>query len=63
MKGVSTVAGETDILISYTYKLAFDAGKGSQFGLSSAVSIIIFFIVAAMSGPTFWRSKAMEAMN
>ena len=63
MKDVSSVAGETDILISYTYKLAFDAGKGSQFGLSSAVSIIIFFIVAAMSGPTFWRSKAMEAMN
>lgn len=63
MKDVASVAGETDILISYTYKLAFDAGKGSQFGLSSAVSIIIFFIVAAMSGPTFWRSKAMESMN
>lgn len=63
MKDVSSVAGETDILISYTYKLAFSAGQGNQYGLSSAVSIIIFFIVAAMSGPTFWRSKAMESMN
>ena len=63
MKDVASVAGETDILISYTYKLAFSSGTGSQFGLSSAVSIIIFFIVAGMSGPTFWRSKAMETMN
>ena len=63
MKDVNTVAGSTDILISYTYRLAFSSGSGNQYALSSAVSIIIFFIVAAMSGPTFWRSKAMEQMN
>lgn len=63
MKDVNTVAGSTDILISYTYRLAFSSGSGNQYALSSAVSIIIFFIVAAMSGPTFWRSKAMEQMT
>ena len=62
-KDVDSVAGSTDILISYTYRLAFSSGHGHQYALSSAVSIIIFFIVAAMSGPTFWRSKAMEQMN
>ena len=44
--GASSIAGNTDILISYTYKLAVAAGKGNDYGLASAVAIIIFFIVA-----------------
>jgi arabinogalactan oligomer/maltooligosaccharide transport system permease protein len=57
-----SVAGSTDILISYTYKLAFEAGKGNDYGLAAAVSIVIFFIVAAISGFSFWRSKSLETM-
>jgi ABC-type sugar transport system permease subunit len=57
------VAGATDILISYTYKLAFEAGKGQDYGLASAISIYIFFIVAAMSASGFLRSKALENMK
>jgi arabinogalactan oligomer/maltooligosaccharide transport system permease protein len=53
-------AGSTDILISYTYKLAFAAGKGSDYGLASAVSIVIFFIVATISAISFSRTKALE---
>jgi arabinogalactan oligomer/maltooligosaccharide transport system permease protein len=56
----SSVAGATDILISYTYKLAFAAGKGNDYGLASAVAIIIFFIVGTISLITFWRTKALE---
>jgi arabinogalactan oligomer / maltooligosaccharide transport system permease protein len=56
----SSVAGATDILISYTYKLAFAAGKGNDYGLASAVAIIIFFIVGTISMITFWRTKALE---
>jgi arabinogalactan oligomer/maltooligosaccharide transport system permease protein len=55
-----SVAGATDILITYTYKLAFEAGKGNDFGLASAVSIFIFMIVAAISGAAFWRTKSLE---
>jgi len=55
-----SVAGGTDILISYTWKLAFEAGKGTDYGLASAVSILIFFIVAAISAFSFWRSKSLE---
>ena len=57
------VAGATDILISYTYKLAFESGKGQDYGLASAISIYIFFIVAAMSASGFMRSKALENMK
>ena len=41
-------AGTNDILVSYTYRIAFtDAGQ--NFGLAAAISTIIFFMVAAMA--------------
>jgi arabinogalactan oligomer/maltooligosaccharide transport system permease protein len=58
-----SVAGSTDILISYTYKLAFQAGKGQDYGLASAVSIFVFLIVATISGIAFWRTKALEGVR
>ena len=61
--GTSSVAGATDILISYTYKLAIATGKGSDYGLASTVGIVIFFIVASISGVSFWRSKSLENVN
>lgn len=48
--GASTQAGHTDILISYVYKLAFESGgRGVQYGLASAISIIVFFIVGSIT--------------
>jgi ABC-type sugar transport system permease subunit len=48
--GASTQAGHTDILISYVYKLAFESGgRGVQYGLASAISIIVFLIVGAIT--------------
>jgi maltose/maltodextrin transport system permease protein len=40
--------GETDILVSYTYRIAFQ-DSGQNFGLASAISTIIFVIVAILS--------------
>jgi arabinogalactan oligomer/maltooligosaccharide transport system permease protein len=57
------VAGSTDILISYTYKLAIATGKGNNYGLAASVSIIIFFIVAIISAVSFSRTKALENIN
>ena len=56
----SSTAGATDILISYTYKLAFVSGKGSDYGLASAISILIFFVVATISIISFSKTKALE---
>ncbi|HVP74587.1 MAG TPA: ABC transporter permease subunit [Gaiellaceae bacterium] len=61
--GSSSIAGATDILISYTYKLAIATGKGNDYGLASAVSIIIFFITAAISAVGFSRTKALEEVQ
>jgi arabinogalactan oligomer / maltooligosaccharide transport system permease protein len=55
-----TTAGDTDILISYTYKIAFSSGKGQDYALASAVAMIIFFITAAIAAIGFWRTKQLE---
>ena len=55
-----TTAGDTDILISYTYKIAFASGKGQDYGLASAIALIIFLIVATISSLAFWRTNALE---
>ena len=56
----SEVAGATDILISYTYKIAFSAGEGNDYGLASAISIYIFLIVGTISAIMFARSRALR---
>jgi arabinogalactan oligomer/maltooligosaccharide transport system permease protein len=58
----SPQAGKTDLLISYTYRLAFGAG-GAQYGFAAAVSIIIFVIVAGISIISFRRTAVLEEIN
>jgi maltose/maltodextrin transport system permease protein len=41
-------AGTTDILVSYTWRIAFQ-DSGQQFGLAAAISTVIFIIVAAIA--------------
>jgi arabinogalactan oligomer/maltooligosaccharide transport system permease protein len=55
-----SVAGATDILISYSYKLAFASGKGQDYGLASTISIFIFVIIGTISAISFSRTKALE---
>ncbi len=47
--GASTRAGHTDILISYVYNLAFAGGRGFDYGLASAITIVIFVIVGTLT--------------
>jgi maltose/maltodextrin transport system permease protein len=41
-------AGTTDILVSYTYRIAF-RDSGQNFGLAAAISTVIFILVALLS--------------
>jgi ABC-type sugar transport system permease subunit len=58
--GGNGVAGATDILISYTYKLAIASGLGNNFGLAAAITIIIFIITAVLAGIGFSRTAVLE---
>jgi arabinogalactan oligomer/maltooligosaccharide transport system permease protein len=55
-------AGGTDILITFVYKIAFSAGRGRDYGMASAFSILIFIVVGGLSLISFRRTKALEEM-
>ncbi|MET0423542.1 MAG: ABC transporter permease subunit [Actinoplanes sp.] len=51
--------GATDLLITYTYRLAFGGG-GAQYGFAAAISIFIFLIVGVVSAISFRRTRRQE---
>jgi ABC-type sugar transport system permease subunit len=61
--GAASRAGHTDILISYVYNLAFAGGRGADYGLASAVTIIIFIIVAAITLFQFRYTRMWEEVG
>ena len=54
--------GNTDLLITFAYRLALESGS-PNIGLASAVSIFIFMLVGALSYLGFRQSKALEEVN
>lgn len=61
--GTLTPAGYTDILISYTYRLAFGSGRGADYGLASAITIVIFAIVAGITLVNFRFTGQWEEVS
>ena len=58
--GANTPAGQTDILISYTYRLAFAGGRGTDYALASTIAIFIFVIVASITAFNFRYTRQLE---
>jgi arabinogalactan oligomer/maltooligosaccharide transport system permease protein len=54
-----STAGNTDILISYTFRLAF-GGQGAQYGFAAAISVFIFMLVGLISFAGFRRARSLE---
>ena len=63
MAGTPTPAGHTDILISYVYNLAFSGNRGINYGFASAITIIIFFIVGAITLFQFRYTNMWEEVS
>ncbi len=61
--GATTPAGETDILLSYTYRLAFEGARGNQLGLAAAVATVIFVIIATISAINFRMTGTLEELS
>ncbi|WP_051259411.1 ABC transporter permease subunit [Schaalia suimastitidis] len=59
--GLSVPVGETDILISMVYKIAF-LGGAPDYGLASAMSIVIFVVVGVIAWLGFRQTKALEEL-
>lgn len=58
--GAETPAGSTDILVSYTYRLAFESGRGQDLAFATAISILIFLHVALFSAWSFRKTAKLE---
>ena len=63
IRGTTTPAGWTDILITYTYRLAFASGRGADLGYASAITIVIFIIVAAITLFNFRFTRTWEEVS
>jgi len=63
MAGTPTPAGHTDILISYVYNLAFSGARGINYGFAAAITIIIFFIVGAITLFQFRYTRMWEEVS
>ena len=50
------IAGETDLLVTYTFNLAF-RDSGTNYGLASAIATLLFFIVGALA----WANLRLSA--
>jgi maltose/maltodextrin transport system permease protein len=55
-------AGTTDILVSYTYRIAF-TDAGANFGLAAAISTVIFFLVAILSMVNLKLSQSKDQIK
>jgi arabinogalactan oligomer/maltooligosaccharide transport system permease protein len=56
------IAGATDILISYTYQIAFGSNV-QDLGLASAISVLIFIIIATISLYGVRKSKVLDSFS
>jgi ABC-type sugar transport system permease subunit len=58
-----TPAGYSDILITYTYELAFGSGRGADYGFAATISLVIFFIVAVITFFNFRFTRTWEEIS
>lgn len=63
MPKTPTPAGHTDILISYSYRLAFEGGRGGDYGYASAITIIIFLVLALITLFQFRYARMWERVS
>jgi arabinogalactan oligomer / maltooligosaccharide transport system permease protein len=58
-----TPAGHTDILISYTYRLAFAGHRGSDYGYAAAISFVIFILISIITLFNFRYTRIWEEIS
>ncbi|RPF28758.1 ABC transporter permease subunit [Georgenia muralis] len=64
MEDASVPIGHTDILISMVYSISgLDGTAAKNYGLASALSIVIFIIVATISVISFRKTRSLEEIN
>ncbi len=60
MRGTATPVGHTDILATYTYRIAFASGRGADQGYAAAITVIIFIILVVITAIQFRYTNMLE---
>jgi ABC-type sugar transport system permease subunit len=60
MVGTATPVGHTDILATYTYRIAFASGRGADQGYAAAITVIIFLILVVITAFQFRYTNMLE---
>lgn len=63
ISGTPTPAGHSDILISYTYRLAFAGGRGADYAFAAAITVIIFIILVIVTLFNFRFTRVWEEVS
>lgn len=60
MIGTASPVGHTDILATYTYRIAFASGRGADQGYAAAITVIIFLILVVITFFQFRYTNMLE---
>ncbi|BAL98512.1 ABC transporter permease subunit [Caldilinea aerophila] len=60
MSGTISPVGHTDILVTYTYRVAFASGRGADLGYAAAITVAIFLILVVITYFQFRYTHMLE---
>jgi ABC-type sugar transport system permease subunit len=60
MSGTASPVGHTDILATYTFRIAFASGRGADLGYAAAITVVIFLILVVITWFQFRFTNLLE---
>lgn len=60
MSGTPSPVGHTDILVTYTFRIAFSSGRGADLGYAAAITVAIFLILVVITFFQFRYTNMLE---
>jgi arabinogalactan oligomer/maltooligosaccharide transport system permease protein len=63
MSGTLSPVGHTDLLVTYTFRIAFASGRGADLGYAAAITVIIFLILVLITFVQFRYTNMLEEVS
>jgi len=63
MSGTLSPVGHTDVLVTYTYRIAFASGRGADLGYAAAMTVAIFLILVVITSVQFKYTNMLEEVS
>jgi arabinogalactan oligomer/maltooligosaccharide transport system permease protein len=60
MSGTISPVGHTDLLVTYTFRIAFASGRGADLGYAAAITVVIFLILVVITFIQFRYTNMLE---